>query len=115
MLSGDAAFLREGKERLYAILGDEESVRFLIKKAFETSPTATRIPFEERSAQVRVALEGQSASSGEIAARLRPHGITPASTKNTLQNMRRQGAVISERIPGTRELSWSLVTGNSAV
>jgi hypothetical protein len=113
MLEGDEDFLREGREQLRIILGDQEKVRALVGKAFRHSPEANGLPFAERFSHVAAYLGGEPASSSEIAARVEAHGMTPVSTRRTLQAMRRRGLAISRPAKGG-ELEWELVPGASA-
>lgn len=108
MLYGGQDFLKKGKKRLEEILDEPEVVRELITKAFANSPTANRVSPAQRSAHVVSVLEAGPASSSEIAVQVKENGLTPASTKSTLQALRASGRVVSERLPGTRELLWEL-------
>lgn len=108
MLSGSEDFMEEGREQLGDILSDEEKVRTLIRKAFKASPEANGLPFERRFGHVAAYLGQNSGTRNEIAAALEAHGMTLASTQNTLEIMRRRGLAVSERIPGYSDLQWGL-------
>lgn len=114
MLSGDPAFIEEGNALLAAILEHPANVRSLVKKAFQASPDANRVPREESCAHVRAILADGPLSSSEAIAQLRGYGLTASAAKRALELLRSQGRVASERIPRSRELSWNLVTSEAA-
>ncbi len=115
MMSGEKEFLREGRDLLEGIIEDERQVRTLVAKAFRDSPTANRIPLEERLSAVRSVLVDGPVSSSEAAARLKDeHGMTASSAKQTLKLMRDTGQAVSEPMPGRRELVWELAASRRA-
>jgi DNA-binding transcriptional ArsR family regulator len=109
MLEEDDDFLREGRQELRVILSDPERVRTLVGKAFKASPEANGLPFADRYSHVAAVLRGRAGTSSEIAEAVKAHGMTLASTQNTLEVMRRRGLAIAERVPGFSANRWELI------
>ncbi|HYH36096.1 MAG TPA: hypothetical protein VD706_01195 [Candidatus Saccharimonadales bacterium] len=115
MLSGEEAFLEEGKRHMRNILHDEEAVRTLMIKAFRDSPEANGLPFEERMKHViEYFTEHGTASLDELAAALSGTGMTYFSVKGTMVNMRKEGLADSVPIEGERKHRWFLVSEAAA-
>jgi hypothetical protein len=104
-------FIKSGKEKLYEVLRDKQTVRTLLEKAAANSPQKGTLPKERRITLVVQALDELRgpADPQDIQAHIGNVKITEASSQKLLRVMEKDGRVKRHDRVGRQLTKWALV------